>query len=173
MVDYPKWRHYPLWRRPSSWVEEVVGAFAETESDLSSLTTHLKSNEALGRITNRFSELGFLVEGSGRIARPVLFGDQGIPAKSFNVDGFRERDGIALEVESGGAVYNNRAVFDLVKMCLAVDVQGGIVALPIRYETDAKKWMDPYAAAVKLFDAIFANPERFSIPLEGFLLLGY
>lgn len=151
----------------------MVDAFASVESDVSSLSAHLKSNEALARVRHRFSDLGFLVEGGGTIARPVLFGDEGMPAKSFNVDGFRERDGLAIEVESGGAVYNNRVVLDLIKMCLAVDVRGGIVALPIRYETEAKKWGDPYTGAVKLFDAIFANPDRFRVPLEGFLLLGY
>ncbi|MGH2631730.1 MAG: hypothetical protein ACRDHI_14390 [Actinomycetota bacterium] len=173
MAIYPKWRHYPLWRQPSPWVQEVVEAFASLEAEISSISTHLTSNQALARVRLRFSELGFLIEGAGMIRRPVLFGDEGVPAKSFNVDGFRERDGLALEVESGGAMYNNRVILDLVKMCLAVDARGGIVALPIRYETERKRWTDPYVGGVKLLDAVFANPDRFRVPLEGFLLLGY
>ena len=121
-----------------------------------------------------FEALGFDIEyGSHVVERGVLFGDQGKKIRSFKFDGYREEDGIALEVESGGAIYNNRVLKDLIEMCLSVDVSAGIIAVPLAYETDAKKWDAPYPKALDLFQAIFANPERFKPPLEGLLLLGY
>ena len=93
--------------------------------------------------------------------------------KAFNVDAFRSSDGIALEVESGGAVYNNRVILDLVKMSLGVDVRFGAILVPVDYTTERNVWHKPYPEAVKLFDAMFANPERFRFPLEGLLLVGY
>lgn len=89
------------------------------------------------------------------------------------MDAFRASDGIALEVESGGAVYNNRVLLDLVKMSLGVDEALGAILVPVAYKTELKNWQKPYPEAVKLFDAMFANPERFRLPLQGLLLIGY
>ena len=116
---------------------------------------------------------GFQVEAEGRLPRPVLFGDEGSVIKSFNVDAFHPGLGIALELESGGAMYNNRVLLDLMKMCLAVDVRFGVIAVPLDYTTDKKTWQPPFSDALKLFDSIYANPERFAVPLEGLLILGY
>lgn len=63
--------------------------------------------------------------------------------KSFNADGFREPDGIALEIEAGGAVYNNQILLDLLKMCLAVDVGSGIIAVSQQYTTPRQTWQPP------------------------------
>jgi len=170
---YPKWRHYPLWRPAQSWVHEVVGVFASLESTISSETSHLESQQVLAEVRPALEGIGFVVEGEGKLPRPVLFGDEGQVVKSFNVDGYRETDQIAVEVEAGGAVYNNRISLDLLKMSLAVDVRFGVIAVPTRYATKTRQWTAPYPGAVKLFDALYANPERFSIPVEGLLLLGY
>jgi hypothetical protein len=78
-----------------------------------------------------------------------------------------------LRVESGGAVYNNRILLDMVKFSLGADVIRRAILLPVKYATPERSWEDPYPAAVKLFDAIFSNPERFRLPLEGLLLIGY
>lgn len=170
---YPRWRYYPLWRRPAPWVSEVVGVFQTAKDAIYSIDEHLKSAEVLERLSPGLEGIGFTMEGVDRLPRPVLFGDEGYTVKTFNVDGFRETDGIALEVESGGAVYNNRIILDLIKMSLAVDVRAGVIAVPLDYTTERRGWAKPYPESLKLFDAIFANPERFQVPLEGLLLLGY
>jgi len=118
--------------------------------------------------------VGFLVEKRGlRLPRPVLYREEGRTAKAFNVDTFRSRDGTALEVEAGSAVYNNRVILDLMKFALSMDVSRGAILVPQRYVTPKQAWTDPYPEAVKLFDAIFENAERPSLPLEGLLLVGY
>lgn len=136
--------------------------------------THLESNKVLAAIRPALEELGFLVEKRGlKLPRPVLYGDEGTVAKGFRVDAFRPVDGTALEVEAGSAMYNNRAILDLIKFSLSMDVRRGAILVPQKYVTAKQAWIDPYPEAVKYFDSIFANPERLSIPLEGLLLVGF
>ena len=61
----------------------------------------------------------------------------------------------------------------MIKFCLGADVRCGVILVPVKYATTDRTWHDPYPEAVKLFDAIFANPERFRLPLDGLLLVGY
>jgi hypothetical protein len=112
---------------------------------------------------------------AGRIVirLPVLFGQDGKVAKSFNVDAFRPHDSIAVEIEAGGAFENNRILYDLIKMTLGVIVEFGVLIVPQKYQTENRRFRDPYEESRKLFDAIWANPERLKLPLEGLLLVGY
>lgn len=89
------------------------------------------------------------------------------------MDAFRSSDGTALEVEAGSAVYNNRVILDLMKFALSMDVSQGAILVPQRYVTPKQAWTDPSPEAAKLFDAIFANLERLSFPLDGPLLVGF
>ena len=163
-----------MWRSPAPWVEDLLGVILTAQETISSAVAHQKSNLVLRQLQPGLEAIGFDVEGDGRkLPRPVLYGDEGTVVKAFNVDAFRSTDGIALEVESGGAVYNNRVILDLVKMSLGVDVRFGAILVPVDYTTEQKVWHKPYPEAVKLFDAMFANPERFRLPLEGLLLIGY
>ena len=41
-----------------------------------------------------------------------------------------------------------------------------------QYESKDRSWRDPYPESMKLFDEIYANPERFRLPLEGLLIVG-
>jgi hypothetical protein len=174
MAGYPQWRHYPLWRSPGNWVPDVLDVVAAGQESISSAVIHLKSNQVLAHLKDGLVSVGFQVESSGvKLPRPVLYGDEGSVVKAFNVDAFRATDGIAIEVASGGAVYNNRVLLDLIKMSLAVDVNYGAILVPVAYATEEKTWQAPYPEAVKLFDAMNANPERFRLPLEGLILVGY
>ena len=51
------------------------------------------------------------------------------------MDAYRSSDGTALEVEAGSAVYNNRAILDLIKLALSMDVRQGAILVPLKYET--------------------------------------
>jgi hypothetical protein len=151
-----------------------VGLVLTAKSAISSIEAHLESNKVLTQLRPALEGVGFLVEKSGlKLPRPVLYGEEGKIAKSFNVDAFRSSDGTALEVEAGSAVYNNRVILDLMKFALSMDVSQGAILVPQRYVTPKQAWTDPYPEAVKLFDAIFANPERLSFPLDGLLLVGF
>ena len=166
--------YYPSWRQPPAWVDELLGAVRETQSSIDSNDRHLKSNEVLALLRPALIGLGYEVEGgTDRYPLPVLFGQDGRVAKSFNVDAFRPHDAIAVEVEAGGAFENNRILYDLFKMVLGVVVDFGVLIVPQKYETENRRFRDQYEESRKLFDAIWANPERLKLPLDGLLLVGY
>ena len=152
----------------------MLSTVRESQGAIDSNARHLKSNEVLAFLRPGLIEQRFEVEaGTDRYRLPVLFGDDGKVSKSFNVDAFRPHDGIAVEIEAGGAFENNRVLYDLVKMVLGVTVTFGVLVVPQKYETVNRKFRDQYDESLKLFDAIWANPERFKLPLEGLLLVGY
>jgi hypothetical protein len=151
-----------------------VGVVLAAKQEISSIDTHLESNKVLKALGPTLEAIGFAVEKQGaKLPRPVLYGDEGKVTKLFNVDAYRSSDGTALEVEAGSAVYNNRAVLDLIKFSLSMDVRQGAILVPQKYDTPKQSWTPPYPEAVKYFDSIFANPERLSLPLEGLVLVGY
>lgn len=173
-AQYPRWKYYPSWRQPPEWVEEILRLVRDAQPHVDSNDRHLKSNEVLALLRPALNDLGFEVEGEAdRYTLPVLFGEDGKVAKSFNVDAFRSSDGIAVEIESGGAFENNRILYDLVKMVLGVIVEFGVLIVPQKYETENRKFRDQYDECRRLFDAIWANPERLKLPLDGLLLVGY
>jgi len=141
-------------------VFELTSAVGLIEESVGSERAHFTSNQVLLLLKPALEGLGYQVESKKKLPRPVLFGDEGSILKSFSVDAFHAGLGIALEVESGGAMYNNRVLLDLIKMCIAVDVQFGVIAVPVEYTTPRKTWAAPYAEALKLFESIYANPER-------------
>jgi len=171
---YPRWKYYPAWRQPADWVSELVGIVETHRSELDSAEQHLVSNVVLGVLRDSLERAGYEVEGDGqRIALPALFGDEGVVLKPFFVDAFRPWDGVAIEVESGGAMENNRVLYDLIEMSLAVNVSAGALIVPQHYSTENRQFRDQYKRAAQLFDAMWANPERLRFPLEGVLLVGY
>jgi hypothetical protein len=171
--SYPQWRHYPAWRTPGSWVNEIAAIVANVQPAISSASLHLESNQVLELLRTGLESIGFVVEKKGgKLPRPVLFGDEGTILKSFNVDAFRPTDGVALEVESGGAVYNNRVLLDMVKFSVGADVRCGAILVPVKYET-AKPWQDPYPEAVKLFDAILRIRSDSGCLWKACLIVGY
>jgi hypothetical protein len=171
---YPRWMYYPSWRQPPEWVNELLVSVRTSQSSIDSNVRHLKSNDVLALLRPRLIDLGYEVEGGAdRYPLPVLFGQDGRVAKSFNVDAFRPHDAIAVEIEAGGAFENNRILYDLVKMVLGVVVDYGVLIVPQKYETENRRFRDQYEESRKLFDAIWANPERLKLPLEGLLLVGY
>jgi len=171
---YPRWMYYPSWRQPPEWVDEFLGVVRQAQPSIDSNVRHLQSNQVLALLRPALTDLAYEVEGgTDRYRLPVLFGQDGRVAKSFNVDAFRPLDGIAVEIEAGGAIENNRVLYDLVKMALGVIVEFGVLIVPQKYETERRRFRDQYEECRKLFDAIWANPERLKLPLQGLLLVGY
>jgi hypothetical protein len=173
-IVYPRWMYYPTWRQPPDWVEEMLSTVRAAQPSIDSNVRHLQSNQVLALLRPGLIDLGYEVEsGTDRYPLPVLFGQDGRIAKSFNVDAFRPFDSIAVEIEAGGAFDNNRILHDLIKMALGVIVDCGVLVVPQKYETKRRRFRDQYEESRKLFDAIWANPERLKLPLEGLLLVGY
>ena len=58
---------------------------------------------------------------SGKIRRPVLFGENGVPPAAYVVDGFHPDLKIVLEIEAGRGAAGNADYRDLVRTSLIVD----------------------------------------------------
>ncbi len=165
---------------PPSWVKEVVTVFQDVKSKVDTVVGKKnKSNEVLAILRPGLEAIGFLVESgtqsTDKIRRPVLFGELGQPSLTFEIDAFREEDGIVLEVEAGRSIHGNAIYRDLVRMSVMVDASSAVVAAPIvyRYQSSGRPIKsNTYEKAKDIFDAVYASG-RLKLPFEGALLIGY
>lgn len=133
------------------------------------------SDAALAVLRPALVALGFEVDAgktvSGKIRRPVLFGDCGRPIVAYEVDGFHAERGIILEVEAGRGAAGHADYRDLVRTSLIVDADYLILGMMLEYRT-GKTTMRSYERTRDQIDAIFAS-ERLKLPFRGILLVGY
>src|SRR5689334_483828 len=109
-MPYPSWNYFPRNSRPPEWAERLVQATLKIRDQLDSLPPPAvgddrTSDAVLARLRPELEALGYQVE-SGKaarqkITRPVLFGDDGRPEVSYDIDAFHDGHGIAVEVEAG------------------------------------------------------------------------
>jgi hypothetical protein len=158
----------------------VVAAFVASQDQLDSrLRLGMDSNKALAVLRPALVALGFEVEAGKKreekIRRPVLFGDEGVEALAYEVDGFHPQEGIALEVEAGRGVLGNAVYRDLIQTSLLIDARFLVLAVLVEYHyrSGGKEMMSPnYRIARSILDAIYASA-RLRLPFEGVLLVGY
>jgi hypothetical protein len=113
-VTYPIWSYFPRNVRPPTWAISLVEVVERAEARISTVEqqTGLASNDVLQELAPGLVDQGYSVESgktkSAKIFRPVLFGENGVPAVNYEIDAFHDRLGIAVEVEAGrGAVGQN------------------------------------------------------------------
>lgn len=102
-----------------------------------------------------------------RIRVPVLFGLDGKPEKSFEVDAYQKDFGVVLEIEAGRAVLNYQFLKDFFEACIMYNVD--YLVLGIRRVYYKSK---DFEKVVTFFDTAYASG-RMSIPLKGILVIGY
>jgi hypothetical protein len=87
----------------------------------------LPSNGVLAHVATPLAELGFAVEAGkkhvDKIRVPVLYGNNGRVAKSFEADAYHAGGGFVVEVEAGRGVANNQFLKDLFQACMMDDVE--------------------------------------------------
>lgn len=154
----------------------MVAAFEEQRSAIDSLTnTGVSSDAVLGAVRPSLVGQGFAVEASkaraDKVVRPVLFGNQGAPRLTYEVDGFHEEHGIVLEVEAGRGAANNAAHRDIIRASLIVGARFLVLAMMQQYTSGATTWRS-YESTLEQLDAIFAS-ERLALPFEGVVVIGY
>ena len=172
-----RWQVFPRNRAASALMRSVISAFEAELDTIGTPANGLKSNEVLAVVRNRLEELEFVVEGSAKISRPVLFGENDRPTKTYNVDGYHEASGTVLEVEAGQAVENNRFAIDLLK---ALSIQGAnhlVMAIPANYHPERLKGAGKppkkeFDEVVKVLDALF-SAGRIQLPLISISVIGY
>ncbi len=173
---YPAWKFYPSRSIAPDWVQGVVGAFATAAPQIDSRSNHgVTSDAALAVLRPALVELGFEIEAgktaAGKIRRPVLFGENGRALVAYEVDGFHEQLGIALEIEAGRGAAGNADYRDLVRTSLIVDADYLVLGMMLEYKTGTTT-MRSYERTRDQIDAIYAS-ERLKLPFRGILLIGY
>lgn len=180
MVSYPSWSYFPRNHRPPPWVTDLVAATASVKSLIDSVpvptsAVDRKSDAILAKLRPGLESLGYQVEtgkaAHQKITRPVLFGDDGTPAVSYDIDAFHDEHGIAVEVEAGRGAANNADYRDIVRTSLLLDARFLALYMPLAYHS-GKNPIRAYSNTRKQLEAIYAS-RRMSLPFEGILLIGY
>jgi hypothetical protein len=129
-MPYPRWRYFPSYAAPPEWVEPLVSVFATARKEIDSAVVHekrMESNDVLRVLADGLAGLGFIVEQgkhkAGKLPRPVFFGDEGTYLRTYEIDTFEPRHGIAPEVEAGRATMGNAIYRDLIQASLMVDAR--------------------------------------------------
>ena len=165
------WQYFPKSKQTIDTLLKVIECFNVIGPEISSKHFKYHSNEVLEKIRSPLESLGFKVEtGKKRkekIRVPVLFGLNGKPEKSFDVDGFHEESKIVLEVEAGRAVDNNQFLKDFFEACVMYDVDYLILAIRKSYRGGKD-----FEKILTFFDTMYASG-RMTIPLKGLLVIGY
>ena len=126
------------------------------------------SNTVLKAVAPGLQQLGFQIE----VPVPVLYGENGVVQKAFEVDAWNPDEGAVLEVEAGVAIDARKVYQDLFEAVAMPDVTFFCVAVQNAYHPARKKTaFDDFARARAIFDSLFAS--RYALPLETVMLLGY
>jgi hypothetical protein len=180
MDSYPDWFWYPSTSAPPLWVEQVIEVFQRSQPAIDSTKIQgLKSDGVLAELAGGLEEVGFKVEKGKRkeekILRPVLFGKQGAPRVTYEVDGVHDELGIILEIEAGRGWMGNAFYRDLVRTSLIVGAEYLMLGLmnEYRYKSGGSEMKNrSYDQARDQLDAIYASG-RLHLPFKGILLIGY
>jgi hypothetical protein len=184
-MTYPSWSYFPRNARPPEWAVQLVSAVDAVRSEIESVPLQLETSEkrtsdaVLAKLRPGMEQLGYLVESgkgaSQKITRPVLFGDDGRPEVSYEIDAFHDDLGIAVEVEAGRGAKGNADYRDIVRTSLLLDARFFVLMTPIVYRfKSAGKGMEvqAYSSTRSQLSAIYAS-QRLKLPFEGVLLIGY
>ena len=169
------WAYFPRSDKATELAAAVVQAFQSTHSLITSSEHALASNAVLTHVAAPLRALGFIVEGgkkqADKIRVPVLYGNNGRVAKSFEADAFHREGRFVVEVEAGRGVLNNQFLKDLFQACMMDDVD--YLAIAVRNKYAAAGVVSPdFERVVTFFDTLFAS-NRMRLPLKGILILGY
>jgi hypothetical protein len=173
-----RWFYYPRSLACPDGVEAVARVFEKHHAEISShgksKAVALNSNAVLAAVAASLTtDAGFTVElgktAKSKIGVPVLYGLRGHPTKSYDVDGWNPELRAVLEVEAGQAVANFKFLKDLFEACVMDGVDYLILAVQNWYYS-AKR--DDFATVATWLDVAYASG-RFTLPLQGVLLIGY
>lgn len=180
-MPFPSWNYYPRNVRPPAWVADFLAVVAAAESAVSTAEarTGLTSDLVLHHLAPGLQAAGYAVEtgktAAAKIRRPVLFGENGRPAVSYEIDAFHDEHGIVVEVEAGRGARGNAAYRDIVRTSLILDARYFALLLPVAYRHQSggrEVAVAAFKEARDQFDAIYAS-QRLRLPFDGVLLVGY
>lgn len=175
-MAYPLWNYYPRNARPPQWVDGLVRTVGAAASTISTVDqrTGLSSDEVLKELSPGLVAQGYVVESgktkAGKIFRPVLFGENGVPEVSYEIDAFHDDLGIAVEVEAGRGAASSADYRDIVRTSLILDADYLVLLMPITYRSTSS--IPAFSRTRHQLEAIYAS-NRLKLPFLGVLLVGY
>jgi hypothetical protein len=155
---------------------DLVTVVAGAESSISTANaSRLSSDAVLAALASGLVDLGYAVESGKKreqkISRPVLFGENGVPQVSYEIDAFHDSLGVAVEVEAGRGAANNADYRDLVRTSLILDARYLALVMPLAYQ-GGHQVMRAYHSSRQQLEALYAS-DRLKLPFDGILLVGY
>lgn len=175
-MQFPVWSYFPRNAKPPAWVHQFVAVVAAREAVVSTAKeSGLKSDDVLAALAPGLKALDYSVEAGKKkeqkISRPVLFGENGAPRVSYEIDAFHDELGIAVEVEAGRGAANNADYRDIVRTALILDARYLALVMPVDYRTGNQS-VKAYGRTREQLDALYAS-DRLKLPFGGVLLVGY
>jgi len=149
-------------------VEQQIGTTVIDQS--------LKSDEVLAVLRPHLESIGYSVE-SGKAAgqtlnRPVFFGENGDPTKTYSVDGYHYDAKCGLEVEAGRAIGGNAIYRDLIQAMVMTDLHHLILAVPNEYRYGKKNTTTrDYKSTLNVANALYGH-DRIAMPYT-LTVIGY
>ncbi|WP_406815130.1 hypothetical protein [Mycobacterium sp. M23085] len=120
--------------------------------------------------------MGFKVESGktreAKIVRPVLYGENGVPSVSYEIDAFHDELGIAAEIEAGRGAHNNAEYRDILRTSSLLSADYLVLVMPIAYRCGASALTPAYKRMLGQLEAIYAS-RGLPLPFAGLLLVGY
>jgi hypothetical protein len=152
-------------------LQEIVECFIAVDSEISSPSHNLSSDEVLAVLRPHFENIGLKVESSKRsidkIKVPVLFGKNNTVDRSFEADAVSGDGSIVIEVEAGRATENYQFLKDIFQACLMHRVEYLVIAVRNRYRTH-----NDFEIVYSFLDTLYVSG-RITLPLKGIVLVGY
>jgi len=175
-----RYQTFPRTVNPPEFAEQVAKIFRDHEQEISTtlLKKGLTSNEVLRVIRGDLERLGFECEKSkmpsGKINRPVLFGENGKSEVSYDIDASHPQWHAVLEVEAGRAWKGNVIYRDLIRASIMVGVKFLILAVPNKYQYNSAGRISvstDYDNTRDLANALYGH-DSFRLPYY-LMLIGY
>lgn len=176
-ADYPLWVYYPSRSTPSPWVETFIGIVRDQREAIDSTVVNaLNSDSVLAKLAPGLAAAGYSVEtgkkAAEKVKRPVLYGDQGKPRVTYEVDAAHDGEHIVVEVEAGRGARGNAIYRDLIRTSLIVDVKYlalGVMAEYRHMSGGKQQHVKSFNEARDQLDAIYASGQL-ALPFKGLLL---
>ncbi len=167
---------FPRTNPPAEHILKVVEIFQTYEPAIATVdkATKLKSDDVLAKLRPGLEKLGFKVEAGKsaeeRIIRPVFFGENGQPTKTYSVDAYWDKPKCGLEIEAGRAIGGNAIYRDLIQAMVMVELDSLCLAVPNIYRY-AKTQTKDYELTIKVADALYGHT-RIAMPYH-LTVIGY
>lgn len=171
---------FPRTEPPAAFVSPVVAAFAASQGIIctTALQKGLTSDGVLQVVGPRLAALGFEVETSkqksGKIERPVFYGENGRPTLNYQIDAYHPEWRCGLEIEAGRGWMGNAVYRDLIQALVMVQVDHLVLAVAnsYKYQTGGKQVTSrDYDNTVAVADALYGHT-RMTLPYS-LTVLGY